>query len=69
MQDYLKTLQHIKAVSDSSHAAKLLREKGQIEVLQKEFKDPYLGNKLGLVKEILWGEIIKSINYIDLILG
>ena len=59
LQDELKEFQHMKVVADNSHAAELQREKGQIEVLQKEVKDSYLGNKLGLVKEILWGEITK----------
>jgi len=61
LQNQLKTLQHMKAVEDSSHAAELQRARGQIEVLQKEVKDPYLGNTLGLVKDIIWEEIIESI--------
>ena len=54
--DQLKTLQHN---ANSSHAIELQRERGQIEVLQKEFKVSYLRNKLGLVKEIIWEEIIE----------
>lgn len=64
LQDQLKTLQHMKAVADNSHAVKLHWARDQIEVLQKEVKDSYLGNTLGLVKEIIWEEIIESIKYI-----
>jgi len=51
----------MKSVADSSHAAELNRVKGQIEVLQRELKESFIGNKLGLAKEILWEEIIESI--------
>jgi len=61
LQDELKELQHMKAVANNSHVAELQRAKIQIEVLQKEIKESYLGNKLGLTKDILWEEITKSI--------
>ncbi len=51
----------MEAVADSSHTTELQREKGKIEVLQKEVKDSYLENTLGLVKEIIWEDIIESI--------
>ena len=60
LQDELKELKHMKAVADSSHVAELQRTKSQIEVLQKEIKESYLGNKLGLAKEIIWEEITES---------
>lgn len=60
LQDELDKLKHMKVVADSSHAAELLREKSQIEFFHKEIKESYLGNKLGLAKEILWEEIIES---------
>ena len=51
----------MKSVADNSHAAELNRVKIQIEVLQRELKESFIGNKLALAKEILWEEIIKSI--------
>ena len=61
LQDQLRTLQYMKAIVDISHAVELQRARGQIEVLQKEVKDSYLRNTLGLVKEIIWANIIESI--------
>lgn len=50
----------MKAVVDNSHAVELQRTRGKIEVFHKEVKDSYLRNTLGLVKEIIWEEIIES---------
>ena len=54
LQDELKELKHMKVVADNSHTTELQRTKGEIELLEKEIKDSYLGNKLGLAKGILW---------------
>jgi len=44
----------MKIVADTSHAAELQREKAQIETLQRELKESYIENKLGLAREIMW---------------
>lgn len=62
MQNESKELQQMKLVANTSHAAELQRENGQIEALQKEIKESYLGNKLGLAKEILQEEITEVVN-------
>ena len=51
----------MKSVVNTSHAAELQREKGQIGALQKEIKESYLRNKIGLTKEILREEITKVV--------
>jgi len=49
----------MKSVVDSSHVDELNIVKVQIEVLQRELKEYFIGNKLGLEKEIMWEEIIE----------
>ena len=54
----------MKSMSNSSHTIETNRLKGQVEVLKKELTDSFIGNKLGLVKEILWEEITEAIKEI-----
>lgn len=55
---------YLKSISDSTHITKTNRLKGQVEVLKKELIDSFIGNKLGLAKEILWEEITEEIKEI-----
>lgn len=61
LNDELRELQHMKSIGDSSHATELNRVKGQVELLWRELKESFIGNKLGLEKEILWEEITESV--------
>ena len=54
----------MKSISDSTHTTKTNRHKGQAEVLKKELTNSFIGNKLGLAKEILWEEIKEAIKEI-----
>ena len=53
LKDELKELWLMKSTSDNSHTTKTNRLKGQVEILKKELIDSFIGNKLGLTKEIL----------------
>ena len=62
LQDQVQLLQYQKSKDESSHVDQAQRAKKLIERFQKEQKESSIGNTLGQVKEIIWEDIMESIN-------
>lgn len=62
LQDQVKFLQYQKSTNESSHAVEARRAKKLIERFQKEQKESAIRNTLGQVKEIIWADIMESLN-------